>query len=376
LKPRGDNAEDYTVSYLRTQKLFEAYPDLNLVKNIDKEFRQVIGGSNSTAYWCVINNLNAWVNQKRSNNTLSVPVSHINEALIKFDNQIVKANKTANVKPFVLIIDEINRGNVSKIFGELITLIEQDKRLGHEEALEIVLPYSKEKFGVPANLFIVGTMNTADRSVEALDTALRRRFYFQEMMPDPELLTSNYLFYRMAQEHDMNWNNDDWSARNNEFYKTFKGEWLSDKREEEYFNLSTEQQKALTPTDILKFIRFEGLSLCNLLLTLNERIEILKDRDHQIGHAYFMHVYSIANLIAVFKNHIIPLLQEYFFGDYYKIQLVLGKGFINSISSTVQFAIEDDGEFEDKILYSINSKAFSTEEDFKSALSDMKINEK
>ncbi|WP_269236174.1 McrB family protein [Flavobacterium flavigenum] len=169
-------------------------------------------------------------------------------------------------KPFVLIIDEINRGNVSQIFGELITLLEEDKRLGNDEALEVILPYSKEKFGVPPNLYIVGTMNTADRSVEALDTALRRRFSFTEMMP----------------EYD----------------------------------------------DLVK-IQFRDFNLGELLNIINDRIEVLLDRDHTIGHSYFIKLKNndIEGLKQVFKNCIIPLLQEYFYGDYEKIGLIIGKDF-------------------------------------------------
>lgn len=173
-------------------------------------------------------------------------------------------------KPFVLIIDEINRGNVSQIFGELITLIEDDKRLGKDESLEVILPYSKEKFGVPSNLHIIGTMNTADRSVEALDAALRRRFSFIEMAPQPSLIKT---------ESKLN-------------------------------------------DGVL-----EGIDLANLLDIINKRIEKLIDRDHMIGHSYFLNVNTIDDLKEAFQNKIIPLLQEYFFGDYGKIGLVLGKDF-------------------------------------------------
>lgn len=173
-------------------------------------------------------------------------------------------------KPFVLIIDEINRGNVSQIFGELITLIEDDKRLGKDESLEVILPYSKEKFGVPSNLHIIGTMNTADRSVEALDAALRRRFSFIEMAPQPSLIKTD---------------------------------------------------------GKLKDGILEGIDLANLLDIINKRIEKLIDRDHMIGHSYFLSVNTIDDLKEAFQNKIIPLLQEYFFGDYGKIGLVLGKDF-------------------------------------------------
>jgi 5-methylcytosine-specific restriction protein B len=175
-------------------------------------------------------------------------------------------------KNYVLIIDEINRGNVSQIFGELITLIEEDKRLGKEEALEVTLPYSKEKFGVPANVYLIGTMNTADRSVEALDAALRRRFSFEEMPPKPELIAA--------------------------------------------------EGKLKAQAGVI-----EGIDVAALLKIMNKRIEKLLDKDHQIGHSYFMSVSSLEDLQAAFQNKIIPLLQEYFFGDYGKIGLVLGEGF-------------------------------------------------
>jgi Cdc6-like AAA superfamily ATPase len=170
------------------------------------------------------------------------------------------------VKNHTLIIDEINRGNVSAIFGELITLLEDDKRIGKNEDIRIKLPYSKtNNFGVPQNLYIIGTMNTADRSVEALDTALRRRFEFKEMMPDYAVIANEEV---------------------------------------------------------------EGVFLSNVLKTINERIELLIDRDHTIGHSYFVGVYTEQQLANAFNNKIVPLLQEYFYGDYGKIGLVLGNGFV------------------------------------------------
>jgi len=172
---------------------------------------------------------------------------------------------------YVLIIDEINRGNIAKIFGELITLIEPSKRIGSKkDETTVTLPYSQEEFGVPDNLYIIGTMNTADRSIALLDTALRRRFDFVEMMPDSK--------------HDR------------------------------------------ISTDI------EGVDCQELLATMNDRIRFLFDREHQIGHTYFMDVDDLKSLAATFKNKIIPLLQEYFYDNWEKMDLVLNKnGFIQKI---------------------------------------------
>jgi 5-methylcytosine-specific restriction protein B len=166
-------------------------------------------------------------------------------------------------EPYVLIIDEINRGNVSRIFGELITLIEPSKREGADEALSLKLPYSKKPFSVPSNLYLIGTMNTADRSLAGLDIALRRRFTFREMPPRPELLD----------------------------------------------NLSV-----------------GGVNIGQLLRVMNQRIEVLLDRDHCLGHAYFMPLLTdnrLELLESIFRNQVLPLLQEYFFEDWQHIQWVL-----------------------------------------------------
>ena len=189
---------------------------------------------------------------------------HIEDGVFK--KLCLKAMKNPTDR-YAIFIDEINRGNVSAIFGELITLIEQDKRQGQANEISLMLPYSKSHFSVPSNIDIYGTMNTADRSVEALDTALRRRFSFVELMPDSTLLTE---------------------------------------------------------------IKVLGFNLADILRTINDRIEILIDRDHTIGHSYLMGVKTTAELTAAFKDKIVPLLQEYFYGDYGKIGLVLGKGFIKS----------------------------------------------
>lgn len=216
------------------------------------------------------------------------------------------ANPTTN---YVLIIDEINRGNVSQIFGELITLIETDKRAGMKEALEVTLPYSKEKFSVPPNLFIIGTMNTADRSVEALDTALRRRFSFIEMAPEYELLDGRTV---------------------------------------------------------------DGIDLGILLRAINDRIEVLLNKDHAIGHSYFLRVLKgECSLKEVFFNEIIPLLQEYFYGNFGRIELVLGTGFVKPVPVTTSIFAYPSSENEvinEHVRFSLVRPERMTDEAFLKAL--------
>lgn len=185
-----------------------------------------------------------------------------------------QAKDDVKERPRVFIIDEINRGNISKIFGELITLIEDTKRDGMPQALSVTLPYSGESFSVPNNVYIIGTMNTADRSIALIDTALRRRFQFIEMMPDPNVLQEI----------------------------TISGEEPSQK-----------------------------LIVSDMLTAINNRIEYLYDREHTIGHAFFVKLKAIDDdkeklqcLGNIFRKSVIPLLQEYFFEDYQKIQYVLG----------------------------------------------------
>ena len=259
------------------------------------KFKKASGG---TGHTLSISTLRDYYYNKREVRSTGVGIYYpgILEKLKSYQPSIVTEKEEKN---YVLIIDEINRGNVSQIFGELITLIEDDKRLGKDEALEVSLPYSKEKFGVPPNLYIIGTMNTADRSVEALDTALRRRFSFTEMPPRYDL---DRLYYDFA-----------------------------------------------------------GAKGKEILEKINKRIEKLLDRDHLIGHSYFLlnekeKQNPETKLLDSFYHNIIPLLQEYFFGDYAKIGAVLGSGFVYTENENDQadFATGYENEdFAEKDIYQI-----------------------
>lgn len=200
---------------------------------------------------------------------------------------------------FAMIIDEINRGNISKIFGELITLIEADKREGADNVVSVTLPYSGESFSVPANVDIVGTMNTADRSLALLDTALRRRFDFVPVMPDARDEAGAPLFG----------------------LRVTSGEQVID--------------------------------IPRMLTAINQRVEALYDRDHCIGHAYFTALAHVPDgderlvaLAQVFSNRIVPLLEEYFFEDWQKIRLVLAD---NQKPGAARFVIESRDHEEDLV---------------------------
>lgn len=205
------------------------------------------------------------------------------------------STKQTENQNYILIIDEINRGNISKIFGELITLIEPSKRLGEEEEIQLKLPYSNDLFGVPSNLYIIGTMNTADRSIAQIDTALRRRFEFVEMMPD---------------------------------YTTLDG--LHD---------------------------VEGINVPDMLSAINERICYLYDREHQIGHSYFLPLKNEPTKIkldGIFRVNIIPLLAEYFYGDWGDIRIILNNDFVIE-KGEAKFKIEASRK-KKNVIFEVNSE--------------------
>ncbi len=257
------------------------------------------------------------------------------DIVMKIDKEHLKDDFYETLKkkfekpPCVFIIDEINRGNISKIFGELITLIEPSKRVGEDEELSAILPYSGDKFGVPSNVYIIGTMNTADRSIALMDTALRRRFQFEEIGPDDKALGN---------------------------------------------------------------IKVEGINICKMLEIINKRIEVLYDREHMIGHSFFINLKNstvedqivknptvknptvknptVKDLGEIFKKSIIPLLQEYFYDDYEKIKLVLGKKGTNECIFITDNKVNEifSGNIDElnlpENIYKINEAAFNEAQNY------------
>lgn len=235
----GKQDQDRKIDLSKIEHLFNSNKQYRTASDFNKEY----GGN---------------VSLKGYYHTFYKELMNIKEAIEDEKQVSIESNEEYVVNPeapkYVFIIDEINRGDVSKIFGELITLIEEDKRIGNKYQMKITLPYSKEPFGVPNNLYIIGTMNTADRSIALLDTALRRRFDFEEIMPRPKLLNN-------------------------------------------------------------KVIESTNINLQTLLTRINERITNKYDRDHQIGHSYLMGVNTKEQLERVYKNRILPLLNEYFYNE-------------------------------------------------------------
>ena len=258
-------------------KKFKEYKDKNLIKFIT--FHQSYG------YEDFIEGIRPYLKEESKDLKYT-----LHSGIFKDMCKRAKSDKKNN---YVLIIDEINRGNISKIFGELISLIESSKREGEKEEMEVILPYSKEKFTIPKNLYIIGTMNTADRSIALLDIALRRRFNFMEIMPEYSILKE-----------------------------------------------------------------VEDIKVNLLLSSINEKIEFLLDREHTIGHSYFLNISTFEELVKVFKNSIIPLLQEYFYDDFEKIKTIFSNnGFI--ISKNISLNNQR------KSIYKLNEEALKDKNNYK-----------
>ena len=289
-----------TVRKAQIRKLYEFFANNEGVEVSENDIRTIIGKGDPDANWAVFRSLkqfeaNHYVVQEAPEDD-----EPTEEEISTQEFPEVTAEVLANCNKYVLIIDEINRGNIPAIFGELISLIEPDKRDGAEEGLTTVLPYSKTLFSVPINLYIIGTMNSVDRSAEAMDVALRRRFVFKALDPDPSILESH--------------------------------------------------------------VTVAGINLAKLLRTINHRIELLLDKDHCIGHAYFLNLKTLADIKQLFGQTIIPLLKEYFFNDLGKVGLVLGKDFVREKSinngdfRSSPFATFDhpySSEFAEKRVYEI-----------------------
>lgn len=285
------------VERTRLRKLYQELSEIPSSEDFDTSIRSILGTVNTRAYWSVFNDLKKFeaVHGAEIQTEKELPQEPLPEIALP----TLSTCELGDCEKCVLIIDEINRGNIPSIFGELISLIEPDKREGQKEMLTAILPYSKTLFAVPQNLHILATMNTTDRSIEALDIALRRRFHFTEMRPNPESIK------KLAKE----------------------------------------------PVTA-------GIDLPLLLQTINQRIEVLLDIDYCIGHAYFLQITTLTQLQTLFSKKIIPLLQEYFFGDYGKIGLILGKEFIveKHYSQTdifADFPHEYASELAEKKIYKI-----------------------
>ncbi|MDB5117019.1 MAG: hypothetical protein JWQ79_2511 [Mucilaginibacter sp.] len=269
--------------------------------------------------------------------------------LLEYSQATIEEEK--DEKNYVLIIDEINRGNVSQIFGELITLIEKDKRLGNKESLEVILPYSKEKFSVPPNLYIIGTMNTADRSVEALDTALRRRFSFIEMPSKPELVSPQQMIWQLWWDYEREtWKSEPFFEKEQNLYRLLGAKQLLQLNDPAKDKIWDKMVNAKADSLIFDAYQFNELNLEVLLKKINDRIEKLLSSDYAIGHSYFMGICSLEDLMEVIYNKIIPLLQEYFYGDYGKIGLVLGKGFIRIKKASIDDKLFADFDYDSSDL--------------------------
>lgn len=267
------------------------------IKEVDETHISFDKSGGDSQHVLLIKNLKAMY-EAGENKIIMGGLSQYYNPLLEYllDNNEIKNEEKEPLKNYILIIDEINRGNISKIFGELITLIEPSKRIGKDEEIKVKLPYSNDDFGVPSNLYIIGTMNTADRSIALMDTALRRRFDFEEMMPNLSVL----------EEID----------------------------------------------------EIDGINIKSMLEKINKRVEYLYDRDHTIGHAYFMSLKdnpSLSELENIFGNKIIPLLQEYFYDDWEKILMVLGDGFVqkSEIKSDIFDYKQDDYLEDEKFIYAI-----------------------
>ncbi|GJM31317.1 MAG: hypothetical protein DHS20C18_03180 [Saprospiraceae bacterium] len=315
VQPYGNIAlrveKSYSVKTVRRDFIRQLY--LNLSKWEEGKaiggVESIVGKGNVGVYLAVLEELKKFESDYIQNLEKEASAIDASDNPTQFEVPLITESILSRCRKYVLIIDEINRANLSAVLGELITLLEPDKRDGQMEATQLILPYSKTYFSVPPNLYIVGTMNATDRSAQAMDLALRRRFAFQELLPQPTLI----------------------------------------------------DQEAKVPFPA-------GINLAQLLTTLNRRIEQLLDSQHCIGHAYFLNVYDLDDLKAVFSQTIIPLLKEYFFNDFEKIGMILGRNFVHAIRDlNTEFADFDasyGSTFAEKTIYDLRPMEEINEIDF------------
>lgn len=286
-----ENGNEYTIPLNSLKEPYEKWDQVEKVEDVYTKLG--VGGGVESYVYAIVDNLKSLSNNLEDTNDMDIGYQakkqHVLENL-SCDNF---KNKTG--VPYILIIDEINRGNIPKIFGELITLLEPDKRLGRDNCIILTLPYSKEKFGVPPNIFIIGTMNTADRSLALLDVALRRRFAFVEFGPGDMLL-----------------DNEEGA------WKT----WWDDPK--------------TCDNENIKFT-IQAIQVINKRILGNDnhsQVKLTHGKDKLIGHSFAMKngpEMSSEDCVILWKYELLPLLEEYYNGNYDNIKELLGKKVFNEV---------------------------------------------
>ncbi len=315
IQPYGNIAlrgeKSFSVKTVRRDLIQQLYLKSNNVENGSEleGIDEIVGKGNTGVYLAVYHELKKFEKDFVQNLEMEAMASVEGESSAQYEVPLLTESMLSRCRRYVLIIDEINRANLSAVFGELITLLEPDKRDGQQEATQLILPYSKMYFSVPPNLYLIGTMNATDRSTQSMDLALRRRFAFQELLPQPNLIG----------------------------------------------------QLARVPFPA-------GIDLNKLLTVINRRIEQLLDSQHCIGHAYFLNVYDLDDLKAVFAQTIIPLLKDYFFNDLEKIGMILGRNFVQAIrdegTDFADFEASYSSAFADRTVYQLRPIEDMREIDF------------
>ncbi len=309
----------YSVTKHSLAKMYRGFLDVESISQLS-EISEVVGQGNTSVMWAAFHRLKAFEatryriynallsNHQLSENSVSaVQYRQMKQATRQLDFSQLASADYRQAGNFIIVIDEINRGNPASIFGELISLIEEDKRAGLTEALQTILPYSREPFRVPPNLYIIGTMNSADQSVDTLDVAFRRRFTFQAIHPNPEVLKPAIAI--------------------------------------SVENLEDSNQDTLAQAAEPMANYSQKIHLDKLLTAMNERLLWLRGEDYEIGHAYFLPVLTADDPLAALRQamyqRIIPLLEEYFFSDWDERIAVLGNSFVEELSGEYLLTSED-----------------------------------